>query len=386
MKKFDWLQFCKIIFIVTVCVMISAPYIFAHRYPVEEDISTVENRMLEKPTAVFKDGRLFKGFPSEYDRWFADHLGFRNIMIYANAWMDYYGFDRFPDSTNNKVGKTGELVDGRESMVSSFSRTDLLSEERVSEIGEAYQTIYDWLAEQGVDFYFVQCVEKHEIYPEVYLDGVYQIGEQSRQEQVIQYLRNNTNVPCGYLKDSLLENKDKYRLYNRWADVAHWTPRGAYVGYLQVMDLLNQSGNNYKVLSEEDYNITECDVGESYYGRLYKEDYREEFTIKNPKAVQLEYLGNVDGMVEDDRHSVWINDEMKDGEKLLILGDSYFHIFLVDDFAESFAETWMMMGDYLTELPTIMEAYNPDVVIFECAQRANRDDIVVNFARELKNK
>lgn len=386
MKKYFGTNIIHICFIICISLMLGLPFLMAHRYLVEEDISVTENRMLAEPTALIKDGRFHKGFPSEYDRWFSDHMGFRNIMINLNAWMDYYLFGQFPDSTNNKVGKTGEIVDGRPEMVKSFAHTNLDTREKLEKTGDALQVISDWVESQNAQFYAVQCVEKHEIYPETFLDGVNQIGNTSKEDQWTKYVSENTNVKMLYLKDVLEQNKEKYHLYNKWTDAAHWNPRGAYIGYREIMNFINQNGNSYDVLDESDYNIEWVDAGETYYGRIHKEDRREEFTILQPKAKELPYIADIDGMIDDPKHSVWENKDAGNEDRLLILGDSYVYCFIIDDFAESFSNTWMVMNDYLEELPDIMEQYQPDIVILECAQRVNYSGKIRKLAQRLQNE
>ena len=68
----------------------------------------------------------------------------------------------------------------------------------------------------------------------------------------------------------------------------------------------------------------------------------------------------------------------------MIMCDSYFESYLRDDIAESFHEVWLVWGDYTGSLPEIVELCNPDIVIYECAERVDRSENVVALAKELK--
>lgn len=87
---------------------------------------------------------------------------------------------------------------------------------------------------------------------------------------------------------------------------------------------------------------------------------------------------------EDERHSIWINKDAGNDTRLLLMCDSYINSFIVEDFAESFSEVWLVWGDYTKDLDKVIELYNPDIVIYECAERVDRSDAVVEFADKIK--
>ena len=87
----------------------------------------------------------------------------------------------------------------------------------------------------------------------------------------------------------------------------------------------------------------------------------------------------------DHRHSVWKNPNATSNKRLLIMGDSYFNNYLVDDLAESFSEVWLVWGDYTSVLPDIIELCDPDIVIYECAERVDRSNSICNLANKLNS-
>ena len=87
---------------------------------------------------------------------------------------------------------------------------------------------------------------------------------------------------------------------------------------------------------------------------------------------------------EDERHSIWINKDAGNDTRLLLMCDSYINSFIVEDFAESFSEVWLVWGDYTKDLDKVIELYNPDIVIYECAERVDRSGAVVEFADKIK--
>ena len=69
---------------------------------------------------------------------------------------------------------------------------------------------------------------------------------------------------------------------------------------------------------------------------------------------------------------------------LLIIGDSYFESFIVDDLAESFHETVLIWGDYLSDYKAIVDEYSPDIIIIEAAERVDRSYGIMAGAAALK--
>ena len=87
---------------------------------------------------------------------------------------------------------------------------------------------------------------------------------------------------------------------------------------------------------------------------------------------------------EDERHKIYTNESVDNSTHVLILGDSYLDSFILDDLAESFSETWLIWGDYFPQLKEILSIYNPDIIIFECAERCDRSNAVMECAETLE--
>ena len=148
-------------------------------------------------------------------------------------------------------------------MIKDYAHVNLRSDYYVQLFGDSYQTTADWLEEQGIAFFYVQCYDKHSIYPEQFTRAVKQIGDVSKTDQIIGYLENQTKVNTISLKKPLLEAKGQYEVYSNWGDPSHWSERGAFVGYQYIMEQLQKGlGCELKVLQEQDYVITveECGI------------------------------------------------------------------------------------------------------------------------------
>lgn len=345
-------------------------------------VSEEENRNLAKFPSITIEGKFNTSFTKEFETWFMDHMGFRQDLITANKTLQKNIFDRALTTSDYKTGKTGDSIYATNAMIQDFAHVNLRSEEDVAEIGQSYQIVSDWLAERDIPFYYVQCVDKHTIYPERFVKGVKQIGTVSKTDQVLSYLDTNTSVNAIYFKEVLKENSLQYDVFSHWGDPTHWTPRGAYISYRYMMECINKNMDQpLHILDESEYKITKTvQTG----GNNQKEEI-EEFTINQPNA------GKVDAVVmeqwaEDQRHSAWKNPEADNEMRLLIMGDSYFNSYLIDDIAESFSEVWLVWGDYTSDLAEIVDLYDPDIVIYECAERVDRSGSIVLLAEKLIDK
>ena len=138
----------------------------------------------------------------------------------------------------------------------------------------------------------------------------------------------------------------------------------------------------FKVLQESDYDITKVDQGSTLFGGVHKVDILENFEIKNPQAVATSEKLTV--YSNDARHQYYTNENVDNKTRLLIIGDSYFNNFMIDDLAQSFYETIIIWGDYLDNVKNIIDSYDADIVIIEAAERVDRTKGICIGAENIK--
>ena len=219
----------NILFVVMFMAIISLPLIKTNW--TSGGISEDENRYLAEAPKLMVEGKFNDKFTADVETWFMDHMGYRKELIDYNAKMQYEVFDKMLSNSNYYLGRYGDVNYATDAMIMDYAHLNLRDESEVVKIGNSYQKVSDWLGEKGIQFYYVQCWDKHSIYPEQFMASVNQIGDISKTDQVIAYLRENTTVKVLSLKETLLENKNEYEVYSNWGDPTHWTERGAYVGY-----------------------------------------------------------------------------------------------------------------------------------------------------------
>lgn len=367
----------NILFIVIFMAIITLPLIKANW--TSGGISEDENRYLAEAPKLTVDGKFNDKFTAEVETWFMDHMGYREQLISINTLVHYSFFDRIQKGTDYHLGKYGDLNYATDEMILDYAHLNLRTDKEIVKIGQSYQALSDWLSGKDIQFYYAQCWDKHSIYPEQFMTSVKQIGDVSKTDQIIMYLRDKTTVNVISFKESLLENKNKYEVYGNWADPSHWSPRGAVVGYKYMMGIINKNNNNiYKVLSDDDYKIDIVDQGKILNGIIHEKDMLEKFEIKERYSKREETF-------EDTRCGIWINENVDNRDTLLLMCDSYFGDYIVPEITETFYRVVLIWADYGEHMPYYVETYQPDIVIFECAERVDRSHIIEIVAEKIKN-
>ena len=346
------------------------------------EISEDENRYLTPfPALHNEDGSLNTEFTSDFENWINDNIGQRSSFVEADALLRYHLFHRFPENSNYYPGPNGELNYATHAMLEDYQHLNLFPPEYLQELANAMQTISDYTASRGAKFYFYQCWDKHSVYPEQFPRTVIQTGSKSRTDTVIQTLQEQTDVSVISPKQDLIDAKTTCDTYSVWGDPTHWSPRGAYIGYRKLMDAINAetgasagTGNggrtDYRVLKEDDYTITWPDQGKILFNVLHENDYIEAFTIKDPHAELTNEKLTL--YADDQRNYFYTNGFAGNRTRLLLIGDSYFANFLLDDLAESFYELVFIHAHYVEDIEALLDAYPADIVVLETAERVNR--------------
>lgn len=373
----------RIIFSIIFLLMIVVPLCMINLK--ENTISIAENRVLASfPSLHNKDGTYNSMYTADFETWINDNIGLRSNMVMNNAKIQYYLFNVLSNNSDMYLGPEGEFNYASEMMLEDYQHLNIYPEYYTDWNAESLQIINDYLEQKGIQFYYYQCWDKHSIYPEYFPDSVIQYGDLSKTDILISKIKTKTTVKTISIKDELILQKKNYQIFSRWGDPSHWTQRGSYIGYLELMKVLNENNNSkLRVLNEGDYNISITDQGMNLFGGIHKTDLLEHFEIKKPSAVlcnnKLKLYAN------DPRHSYYLNNDINNSLRMLIIGDSYFNGFIVDDIAESFHETILIWGDYTRHIKSIIEVYQPDIVILEAAERVDRSNEIIAAAEIIQD-
>lgn len=322
------------------------------------------------------ENRTLAAFPTEintfcedFENWFNDHLPYKNqlvamdnqrkrLMQVGTTAMEYKG------STFALVGKDGWLFynaqNESENSFDDYLCNNLYEEEQLREIAQRYKTFAQFIKEQGAEFVLMFAANKEQVYPEYMPATIIRTKSYSRTDQLVDYLRENTNVPVLYTKDALIQEKENgYQVFAKYD--THWNNLGGFVGG----QLLNEYYHGERTMLDE-VKIKEVKSDKSgdlanllAMGNVYNDD--KEWVVEK-------YKEHIDAqMVKEGDAYYEFHSNAEDKRSVLLLTDSFGYALmggLPKDFAEvTFLQDTRPFKEYI-------EMRKPDIVVVEIVERA----------------
>jgi hypothetical protein len=317
--------------------------------------------------------------PAQIEAYYADRFGFRSEMVRSYNTL----LHKYLRASNNDVvfGKDGWLFYAREKIFSDFLGKDFFTDSELSRWKDHLEKRQAILAKRNIRYLFVVAPDKNTVYPELLPDYLVRNRGMSRLEQLRTYLRNgNSSIELLDLHDALINEKPKGVLY--FPQDTHWNGRGLFVAYDAILravrrwypDVVPQTlGRDYSIQIQPwiggDWNL---------FG-LPEENlnYTSEFLVpaRPQSKVRLAAPFPKSGIPPiPEPWNAPLYWEGKGAHSLLILHDSFMRTGALDrdetPFAEGFART-MLVGIRASneQLDLIVDAFHPDIVIEERAER-----------------
>lgn len=375
------MRMMKKTFIAIFLIMLTLPLIFVNLKPGQ--VSRYENRKLAASAKLYRDnGQLNHQYLRDVTTWFNDNMGFRSLLVSQHARIQYDLFHNLP-SSNFRIGPQGEWNWVAEQVLPSYQHLNLFKPEEINTIYKSFVTVNQYLASRHVQFYYVQCWDKQSIYPEYFPTTVNQYGPITKTDQIVNRLKQDPSIALVDTKPRLLEAKERFETYSKFGDATHWADRGAYIGYLQLMQAINEHNEGqYRILQESDYHLNLVDKGTTFQGGIHRVNMSEAFTLKAPAAKLTNDKLSIDA--EDRRCAFYTNTKCGNHTKVLIVGDSYIQSFIRDDLAESFYETAQVWKQNIADIQNLVDAYQPDIVIYEQAERELDFNPLIRAAKSIQ--
>ena len=185
------------------------------------------------------NGLTVKEFPKEFDYWYSGHLPFRNKSIELYASIQYKMLHSI-ETSKVIFGKNDWLFycdkdDG--DPIKDYKRINQFSLDELKIIADRLSLFNEYSKLHGAKFVFVICPNKENIFLEENTPSILRDKSISRTQQLVKYLRYNTNINVVYPIEELKKAKDKYPIYYRID--THWSYVGGYIGTRAVLSALN---------------------------------------------------------------------------------------------------------------------------------------------------
>lgn len=208
-----------------------------------------KRKYADKPELTW-EWKTFLSLPRMYEAYFNDHFGYRNWLIrnYNDFQVQRLGTVPSPDVMK---GKSGWLFYSGDRTLEFCRATNPFTPGELEKWRSVIERRAEWLAERGARYIVVVVPIKHTVYREKLPDWLVQVGEKTRLDQLVEYMKANSDVEILDLRPALLEAKERVRLYHRTD--THWNDEGAFVAYREIMRTLSKWFPNAVVKPESDF-------------------------------------------------------------------------------------------------------------------------------------
>lgn len=337
------------LFVLAVFVLVP---IFATNH--EKDVvSDIDNRKLtELPT-------IDKLESSSLESYFSDRIGFRKEMIgaYSLANDKLFGIMVHPTYEYGEDGYT------------FFRFSDKKYDEGFIWAYASYVAqMQEYCEARGVPFLYVISPEKKRTYSDKMAASV---NWQADSSAILRPMLDELNVNYIDLNDALLQARDEgIDVFNVVYDAGHWNTEGMYAGVRYIIDALNRMGVSVSEINLNDYErayTEQTSLPASFYP-IHEMTYKYQRIADGTESKAMKGYGDA---VEINEHHKTLrcyeNESLAGGVDLLMFQGSYFNsqgTMLQNQFAHTF-----LVHDYenVLSLPYYVDVFDPDVVIFECA-------------------
>lgn len=226
----------------------------------QENISKQENRTLAqyKPF-INQDGEINYDYGKNFNEWFNDRFYLRQKfldiqdlkLILSTNWI----------TKDVMKGSNDWLFLAWKESTDSYSNSVMFTDEELNSIDSYLDNINKYCNTHNKKFYFIIAPDKSKIYPEYYPQRIMKVSDNSRSEQLIDYIKKHSNVNVIYPKEKLISLKGNKLLY--WKNDTHWNLLGAYYGYSELMNVIKKDYATLAVYKVKDY-TTEQHTGDLY--------------------------------------------------------------------------------------------------------------------------
>lgn len=132
------------------------------------------------------------------------------------------------------AGDDGWLVYTAENDIDDYQKIGLFSDEQLAQFQRNLDALSAAYAGRGIELIVVIAPNKNTIYPERVPAQISVLGNESRLDQVIGYLRANGSEQIVDLRPALLAARRERQMY--YATDTHWNDYGAYLAYAALLE------------------------------------------------------------------------------------------------------------------------------------------------------
>jgi len=228
----------------------------------------------------------------------------------------------------------------------------------------------EYLDSKDIKFLYFLCPDKKTIYSEYFPTSIFVDEQNSSVTDYLDQKLKETDVDYIIPINELLTAKEDEVVYNKKYDATHWNEFGAMVGHKLIDKRIREWFPDIRPLTEEDYNLELVEVNSLDIAKFPIEEKVPIYSLKNDKSSDAtEYLSDFLQGSTMTFYYHFINEEVENGEILLVFVDSYFGSY-EKYYNNRFKEVYFVHRQNYDYLQYYVNLFFPDVVVFETAERS----------------
>lgn len=336
--------------------------------------SSEKRKLAQLPRFEFTPTSL-ESFPTRFETYFDDHLGFRDQLIKIFNYCKVFGLEKSPVK-KVLLGQNGWLYYTEVQSIEDYRGLSPLPESEMLKEKLILENRAGWLAAQGIQYLVVVAPNKQSIYPEFLPDHLTRVNPKTRMDRFQDYLAANSNLAILDLRPILRSKKNQQLLYH--PTDTHWNAAGRFIAYQEIAKQVRNWFPGTKFLEPSDFTETMLDTFGDLSWMLHLQEYFPEhirlLNVKTPCAVNLDpgvdlsRFQALNTAIAPDRIVVAKGCD-RARLRVLVFRDSFFaelDTYLAESF--SFAAYFWIIPD-MALFEQLVNTYHPDIVMEERSER-----------------
>ncbi len=207
-----------------------------------------ENRSPAMMPALPKSIEELKAFPPAVEKYYNDHFGGRNTLVYSYLWLKSVVLGVSPTDMA-VVGKGDWTYLGTDQQLAASRGVPLLTEPELETWRKTFEERRDIAARHGARYLAFFGPDKSSIYPEYLPDWMQRETPVSNLDLLHDYMAKHSDVPLVDLRPALIEGKQGGLTYLR--SNSHWNAFGAFVAYQVIAAEIPPWFPNFRPMTQD---------------------------------------------------------------------------------------------------------------------------------------
>ncbi len=341
--------------------------LFFHLFNSENKVLISENRCTNPlPTFQIDSSNVFT---KEIDNYILDQLPGRKNIIRMNNLVQYSVFKQLVNNQVIHFGEDGWMFYIAGPAKENYENHQPLTTAELNKIKNVLVARNDWLKKRNIHFYMVFPPMPQTVFEEYVGPRMRRHYKQSKSEQLLEYLKLNTNLDIIDVYTPLMKIKNKGLMNPYYINNCHWNYLGGYAAYCSMINYIKKDFPNIgEPLNSKDF---KWEVTEDYKPDLLQLlDIDKFFTFQQYSPSF--YESTITDTIYPTYLDLWtpappacVITNKNNNPTMLMYGDSYAESILKFLF-RNFSKTYFIWTPLFQ--PTVIEKEKPDMVIQEMVE------------------